>query len=127
MQRGRTSSGSKSGSESESESESVNPKKLCSGASKKSSGANSTCSGSTTNSNTTTNHRHLNKKSNGGIMTTSDNTMDARSWFESLPSGEDRAASMVVSDPAFAGMFVSMVCNGSCSSSAHGEFVVGFT
>jgi len=49
-------------------------------------------------------------------MTAPDTTMDARSWFENLPTGEDRAASMVVSDPVFVEMFVSMMCNGSSSS-----------
>lgn len=54
-------------------------------------------------------------KGNGGIMTSD---MDVRSWFENLPSGEERSASMAISDPAFVGMLVSIVCNGSsCSSS----------
>ena len=59
-------------------------------------------------------HKH---SGNGERIMTTD--MDVRSWFEGLSSGEDRAVSMTVSDPAFIGMLMSMVvCDDDSSSSS---------
>lgn len=66
-----------------------------------------------------------NEIGNGVIMTINNNNMDIRCWFENLPSGEERSASIAVSDPAFAGMLVSIVCNGNSPSffSPPGKFL----